>query len=68
MITKVLKPENKYKYKFHFIYCEFTLDFFDIDLNQLPSWVASYAAETYIKIKEIKGYIGLIMDTVYTSS
>ena len=35
-------PKDKYKYKLHYIYREFTLDFFSMDLNQLPSWVTSF--------------------------
>lgn len=138
LLPKDLDPKDKYKYKLHYIYREFTLDFFSMDLNQLPSWVtgfkfrknnahimglcltyhvnlglslrktaeamqeihnisishtmvASYARtaavlikpfvdsydydpsndlsadETYIKIKGIKGYVWLIMDTVSRS-
>ena len=137
-LPKDLDPKDKYQYKLHYIYREFTLDFFSMDLNQLPSWatsfkfrknnahivglsltyhinlglslrktaeamreihninishtmVASYARtaavlikpfvdtfdyepsnnlaadETYIKIKGIKGYVWLIMDTVSRS-
>ena len=137
-LPKDLDPKDKYNYKLHYIYREFTLDFFSMDLNQLPSWatsfkfrknnahimglcltyhvnlglslrktaeamreihninishtmVASYARtaavlikpfvdtfdynpsnnlaadETYIKIKGIKGYIWLVMDTVSRS-
>lgn len=138
LLPKDLDSTEKYKYKLHYIYREFTLDFFSMDLNQLPSWttsfkfrknnahimglcltyhvnlglslrktaeamreihniqishtmVASYARtaavlikpfvdtfdykpsynlaadETYIKIKGLKGYIWLIMDTVSRS-
>ena len=138
LLPKDLKSNDKYKYKLHYIYREFTLDFFSMDLNKLPSWatsfkfrrnsahimglclsyhvnlglslrktsqalrdihninishtmVASYAKtaavlikpfvdsydyspstylaadETYIKIKGIKGYLWLIMDTVSRS-
>lgn len=137
-LPKDLKPEEKHKYKLHYIYREFTLDFFSMDLNQLPSWATSFkfrknnahimglcltyhvnlglslrktaeamreihninishtmvssyartaaviikpfvdtfdykpsndlsADETYIKIKGIKGYLWLIMDTVSRS-
>lgn len=137
-LPKDLSPKDRHKYKLHYIYREFTIDFFSMDLNQLPSWatsfkfrknnahimglcltyhvnlglslrktaeamreihninishtmVASYARtaavlikpfvdtydykpsndlsadETYIKIKGIKGYLWLIMDTVSRS-
>ena len=138
LLPKDLNPSEKYKYKLHYIYREFSLDFFSMDLNQLPSWafsfkfrknnahimglcltyhvnlglslrktaeamreihninishtmVASYARtaavlikpfvdaydykpsnflsadETYIKIKGLKAYVWLIMDTVSRS-
>lgn len=41
-LPKDLDPKKKYKYKLHYIYREFTLDFFAMDLNQLPSWVTSF--------------------------
>jgi len=137
-LPKNLDPKEKYKYKLHYIYREFTIDYFSMDLNQLPSWVTSFkfrknnahimglcltyhvnlglslrktaeamfeihnidishtmvasyartaavlikpfvdtydykpsehlcADETYIKIKGIKGYLWLIMDTVSRS-
>lgn len=137
-LPKGLDPKDKYKYKLHYIYREFTLDFFSMDLNQLPSWVTSFkfrknnahimglcltyhvnlglslrktaeamqeihnisishtmvasyartaavlikpfvdsydydpsndlsADETYIKIKGVKGYVWLIMDTISRS-
>lgn len=133
-----LPDKERYKYKLHYIYREFTVDFFSMDLSQLPKWatnfkykrnsayimglcltyhvnlglslrktaeamkdvhnvtishtmVANYARtaaviikpfvdtfdykpsndlsadETYIKIKGIKGYLWLIMDTVSRS-
>jgi transposase-like protein/DNA-directed RNA polymerase subunit RPC12/RpoP len=42
LLPKDLDPSDKYKYKLHYIYREFTLDFFSMDLNQLPSWVTSF--------------------------
>ena len=33
--------ENKYKYKLHYIYREFTVDFFAMDLNSLPTNASS---------------------------
>ena len=42
LLPKDLDPSEKYKYKLHYIYREFTLDFFSMDLNQLPSWVTSF--------------------------
>lgn len=41
-LPKDLDPKDKYKYKLHYIYREFTLNFFSMDLNQLPSWVTSF--------------------------
>ena len=137
-LPKDLDPSEKHKYKLHYIYREFTLDFFSMDLNELPSWATSFkyrknnahimglcltyhvnlglslrktaeamreihninishtmvanyartasviikpfvdafdynpsnnlaADETYIKIKGLKGYVWLIMDTVSRS-
>ena len=133
-----LTHTEKSNYKLHYIYREFTLDFFTMDLSQLPSWATSFkfrknnahimglcltyhvnlslslrktaealreihninishtmvssyartaailvkpfvdsydykpsnnlsADETYIKIKGMKGYLWLIMDTVSRS-
>ena len=42
LLPKDLDPSEKYKYKLHYIYREFTLDFFSMDLSQLPSWAASF--------------------------
>ena len=36
-IPKDLKASDKYKYKLHYIYREFTIDFFKMDLNKLPN-------------------------------
>lgn len=137
-LPKDINPNDKYKYKLHYIYREFTIDFFTMDLNQLPSWATSFkfrknnahimglcltyhvnlglslrktaeamreihnidishtmvanyartaaviikpfvdtydykpsndlsADETYIKVKGLKGYLWLIMDTVSRS-
>lgn len=35
-IPKGLNPDNKYLYKLHYIYREFTIDFFHMDLHSLP--------------------------------
>jgi transposase-like protein/ssDNA-binding Zn-finger/Zn-ribbon topoisomerase 1 len=37
-----LDPSDKYKYKLHYIYREFSLDFFSMDLNALPSWATGF--------------------------
>ena len=137
-IPKDTPDEEKYKYKLHYIYREFTVDFFAVDLSQLPKWATSFkyrknnahivglcltyhvnlglslrktaealkeihninishamvanyartaavfikpfvdtfdykpsnalsADETYIKVKGLKGYVWLIMDTVSRS-
>jgi len=132
-------PDNeRYKYKLHYLYREFSINFFDMDIRKLPSWATSFkfrknsehivglcltynvnlglslrktaqalkdihninishqmvanyaktaavlikpfvdsfdykpsnnlaADETYIKIKGLKGYVWLIMDTVSRS-
>lgn len=36
-LPKDLSPNDKYKYKLHYIYREFTIDFFKMDLHGLPS-------------------------------
>lgn len=35
-LPKDLKPADKHKYKLHYIYREFTVDFFKMDLHELP--------------------------------
>lgn len=37
-----LPPEERHKYKLHYIYREFTVDFFSMDLNQLPKWATNF--------------------------
>lgn len=41
-LPKDLSPSHKHKYKLHYIYREFTIDFFAMDLNALPSWATSF--------------------------
>lgn len=41
-LPKGLKPEEKYKYKLHYIYREFTVDFFKMDLHSLPYWATNF--------------------------
>lgn len=36
-LPKDLTTDDKYKYKLHYIYREFTIDFFKMDLHELPS-------------------------------
>jgi transposase-like protein/rubredoxin len=36
-LPKNLNPLDKHKYKLHYIYREFTIDFFKMDLHELPS-------------------------------
>lgn len=138
LLPKDLPDNERYKYKLHYIYREFTVDFFSMDLSQLPKWATSFkykknnahimglcltyhvnlglslrktaeamkdihnisishtmvahyaktaaviikpfvdsfdykpsnelaADETYIKVKGVKGYVWLIMDTVSRS-
>ena len=79
-VDKADLQKNKYKYKLHYIYREFQIDFFRMDLNSLPKnakpFVDNYdyqvknvftADETYIKIRGIKGYIWFIMDAAKRS-
>ena len=37
-----LKPSEKYKYKLHYIYREFTIDFFKMDLHSLPKRATNF--------------------------
>lgn len=39
---KILENDEKYKYKLHYIYREFTIDFFKMDLNSLPKNASSF--------------------------
>lgn len=41
-LPKDLPQEEKHKYKLHYIYREFTVDFFSMDLNQLPNWATNF--------------------------
>jgi len=41
-LPKDLTPEEKCKYKLHYIYREFTVDFFSMDLSKLPSWATNF--------------------------
>ncbi len=41
-LPKDLSPNLRYKYKLHYVYREFMVDFFSMNLNQLPSWVTSF--------------------------
>lgn len=41
-LPKELTKEEKYKYKLHYIYREFTVDFFAMDLSQLPKWATNF--------------------------
>ena len=41
-LPKGLNPKEKYNYKLHYIYREFTIDYFSMDLKQLPSWATSF--------------------------
>jgi transposase-like protein/DNA-directed RNA polymerase subunit RPC12/RpoP len=37
-----LKPSDRYKYKLHYIYREFTINFFKMDLSALPNWASQF--------------------------
>ncbi len=46
-LPKDLQPSNRYKYKLHYIYREFTVDFFKMNLYELPSWATSFSFKKY---------------------
>ncbi|SET00852.1 DDE domain-containing protein [Natronincola peptidivorans] len=41
-LPKDLAPEDKHKYKLHYIYREFTMDFFKMHLHALPNWATNF--------------------------
>jgi transposase-like protein/uncharacterized protein YbaR (Trm112 family) len=41
-MPKDLSNADKSKYKLHYIYREFTIDFFKMDLSMLPNWATSF--------------------------
>jgi transposase-like protein/ssDNA-binding Zn-finger/Zn-ribbon topoisomerase 1 len=41
-LPKNLDPALRYKYKLRYIYREFVIDFFKMDLRQLPNWATSF--------------------------
>jgi len=41
-LPKDLSHKEKSKYKLHYIYREFTVDFFKMDLSALPDWATSF--------------------------
>jgi transposase-like protein/ssDNA-binding Zn-finger/Zn-ribbon topoisomerase 1 len=41
-LPKDLSSKDKFKYKLHYIYREFTIDFFKMDLNSLPEWATGF--------------------------
>ncbi|MBM7615620.1 DDE-type integrase/transposase/recombinase [Alkaliphilus hydrothermalis] len=41
-LPKDLAPEDKHKYKLHYIYREFSIDFFKMDLHALPRWATNF--------------------------
>ncbi len=41
-LPKNLPYKDKYKYKLHYIYREFTIDFFKMDLHALPNWATNF--------------------------
>ena len=42
VLPKDLSEEEKYQYKLHYIYREFTINFFDMDIHSLPSKATSF--------------------------
>jgi transposase-like protein len=41
-LKKLSTEDDKTKYKLHYIYREFTIDFFDFDLKKLPQWFTGF--------------------------
>lgn len=41
-LPKDLDPSKRYKYKLRYIYREFVIDFFKVDLKALPKWATSF--------------------------
>jgi transposase-like protein/rubredoxin len=41
-LPKDLPDDQKYLYKLHYIYREFTVDFFKMDISELPDWFTSF--------------------------
>ena len=53
---KDLPSSEKYKYKLHYIYHEFTLDFFKMDLHELPKCATNF------KFKKFNAHVtGLVL-------
>ncbi len=50
-LPKDLPSKDKFKYKLHYIYREFTIDFFNMDLHALPNWATNF------KYKKHNAYI-----------
>lgn len=46
-LPKNLKSEDKHKYKLHYIYREFTIDFFKMDLHELPKGVMNFSFKKF---------------------
>lgn len=55
-LPKDLPSSEKYKYKLHYIYREFTLDFFKMDLHELPKCATNF------KFKKFNAHVtGLVL-------
>ncbi|OPJ54560.1 DDE-type integrase/transposase/recombinase [Clostridium oryzae] len=46
-LPKDLPPADKHKYKLHYIYREFTVDFFKMDLNSLPARAINFSFKKF---------------------
>jgi transposase-like protein/DNA-directed RNA polymerase subunit RPC12/RpoP len=46
-LPKDLKPADKHKYKLHYLYREFTIDFFKMDLHELPKCAINFRFKKY---------------------
>jgi len=42
-----IKPSEKYKYKFHYIYREFTVDFFKMDLHEISNRAVNFSFKKF---------------------
>ena len=46
-LPKDLKPSDKHKYKLHYLYREFTIDFFKMDLHELPKSAINFSFKKF---------------------
>ena len=46
-LPKDLKPADKHKYKLHYLYREFTIDFFKMDIHELPKSAINFSFKKF---------------------